>query len=241
MRTTTTLLIAAAALAAAVTSSQAQTVYSQNIVGYVNQVLPGSPNFSLVQNPLQGTTNAAEQVITCVQFGDSVLTWNGTGFNSAIYAPGLNDDNTVWVDANSFSDIPSPQITPGEGVFYENNQGVNETNTYVGTCVLSNTIVLTGSPNFTLVGSTVPIGGDINSTNFNLPVQFGDSVLTWNGTGFDSDIYAPGLNDDSTVWVDANSFADVADPQLSVGQGFFYENNQGSDETWQQNDSYIIP
>ncbi len=58
---TKTLLIAAAALAAAVTSSQAQsTVYSQNIVGYVNQVLPGAGVFTSVVAPLQGTTNAAD-------------------------------------------------------------------------------------------------------------------------------------------------------------------------------------
>ena len=38
---TKTLLIAAAALAAGILSSSAQT-YSQNIVGYVNQVLPAN-------------------------------------------------------------------------------------------------------------------------------------------------------------------------------------------------------
>ena len=56
---TKTLLIAAAALAAAVTSSQAQsTVYSQNIVGYINTSL--APGYNLVANQLNvNNTNGA--------------------------------------------------------------------------------------------------------------------------------------------------------------------------------------
>lgn len=243
MRTQTLLIAAASALAAAITSSQAQTVYSANIVGYVNEVLPVTPgNFSLVVTPLQGATNNAEDVLSCVQPGDTIFLWTGSTFNSFIYAPGANDANTIWIDGSSYADVSSPQLTPGEAVFYENNQAGPETNTYTGNVVLSNSIALPVTPgNFSFVGSTVPIGGDIDSTNFNLPVQPGDTVFTWGGSAFNSYIYAPGANDANTVWIDGNTYADAPDPQLSVGQGFFYENNQASAETWIQNDSYINP
>lgn len=237
---TKTLLVAAAALAAAITSSQAQTVYSQNIVGYVNQVLPNNPDFTLVANPLQGATNNAENVVTCVQPGDSVYVWTGTAFTVSVYEPGFNTPSTIWVDGNSFGDVPSPKLAPGQGFFFQNGQSAPETNTFTGSCILSNTIALPNNPNFSLVASTAPIAGDIDSTNFNLPVQAGDSVYIWNGLAFTVSIYEPGFNTPSTVWVDGNTFGDVPNPQLTVGQGFFYQNGQGAPESWQQNVNYIL-
>ena len=48
---TKTLLIAAAALAVGVATSMAQTTYSQNVVGYINQVIPAS-GYSIIGNTL---------------------------------------------------------------------------------------------------------------------------------------------------------------------------------------------
>ena len=131
---TKTLLVAAAALAAAITSSQAQTVYSQNIVGYVNQVLPGNPAYSLVTAPLTGTTNAADQIITCLQPGDTISLWNGTTFVVYTYFPGIYT-GTNFVDG-SFNALPTPTLAPGQAFFYQNEQGSNETNTWTGSCAV---------------------------------------------------------------------------------------------------------
>src|ERR1700735_5475995 len=76
---TKTLLIAAAALAAGVMSSQAQGVYSQNIVGYVN--VPLVAGYNLVANQLDldgtGTNNSIYTVVgTNLPASTAVLVWN---------------------------------------------------------------------------------------------------------------------------------------------------------------------
>ena len=233
---TKTLLVAAAALAAAITSSQAQTVYSQNIVGYVNQVFTGNPSYTLATAPLTGTTNAADQIITCLQPGDTISLWNGTTFVVYTYFPGIYT-GTNFVDG-SFNALPTPTLAPGQAFFYQNEQGSNETNTWTGSCVLSNSVVLTGNPSYSLVASFTPIAALADSTNINLPFQAGDTISLWNGTGFTVYTYFPGIYT-GTNFVDG-SFNALPDPTIQVGQGFFYQNQQGANEPWTQNNSYIL-
>jgi hypothetical protein len=135
---TKTLLIAAAALAAGVLSTQAQPVYSQNVVGYVNQVIPGNGAQSLLVNPLQGTTNDAEQIITSLQGGENILLWTGGGYQVFNYNAGLKAQGypSDWIDgggatipgnipdpANGVTWVPNPQISVGQAVFYQNPNG----------------------------------------------------------------------------------------------------------------------
>ena len=54
---TKTLLIAAAALAVGIISSQAQSVYSQNVVGYINQPIPAG-GYQIVGSQLIGGSDA---------------------------------------------------------------------------------------------------------------------------------------------------------------------------------------
>jgi hypothetical protein len=237
---TKTLLIAAAALAATVISSEAQ-VYSANIVGYVNQVLPGaSADYIVLVNPLVGATNAADVVMaSSLQSGDAIYIWTGTTYYSETYwGPGADepasayawqDQNNVWTNA--------PSLKPGEGFFYLNNQGADETNTWVGTVLLTNSIDLTGSPAYSVIGSTPPISGYMDDTNINLPLQSGDTAYIWTGTTYYSETYwGPGADEPASAyaWQDQNNVWTNA-PYVSVGQGFFYLNNQGSDEQWNQN------
>jgi hypothetical protein len=233
---TKTLLIAAAALAAAVTSSQAQsTVYSQNIVGYVNQVFTGSGAFTMTVAPLLGTTNAADQLIPAIQSGDTLYLWNGTSYYSTTYIGGNSgpqgqnwlDQNSVWTNA--------PTLAPGQGFFYSTASGSQETNTWTGTVVLTNSIALAGGGTFTAVGSTPPIGGILDSTNFNLPLQSGDTIYVWSGTSYYSDTYIGGNSGpQGQNWLDQFSNWTNA-PSVTVGEGFFYSTGSGSAETWNQN------
>jgi hypothetical protein len=216
-----TLLIAAAALAAGVITSQAQgPVYSQNIVGYVNTKITGG-NYTLCSVPLQ-TTNAAnnaEQVLPNASAGDSVLFWNGNGFDNYTFAaPGL------WVQPDS-NIGPAPTLNPGQAFFYYAN-GSDFTNTCVGSVTLSN--VTTVANGYTLCAITAPIGASMESTNVNFPLSAGDSVLLWNGNGFDNYTYAA-----PDTWVQPDSNIGPA-PSIPVGKSFFYYNNDVS-RPWTNN------
>ena len=105
MRTQKLLITAAAALVAGIVSSQAQ-VYSQNIVGYVNTILPNGN--TAISNPLLNGdgTNGAENVLTSLQIGDGLLVWNGAGYSGYTYGgPG------AWLDQNG-NPTSQPTLAP---------------------------------------------------------------------------------------------------------------------------------
>ena len=279
---TKTLLIAAAALAAGVISSQAQSVYSQNIVGYVNQTSPGGFALTLVANPLQNitgsTTNNGTSVFQNFVGGESVLVWNGNGYYQYIYAgagvgTGLGyasdfyDGNpgtaaaipgTVYDASDDAHWTPPLILSQGKGV-YVSNPGATITNTYVGNAIIQNTntpVSLVGGFGLSLVGSTVPLGGNI--TNQTLPFIGGESVLVWNGNGYYQYIYAgagvgTGLGYASDYY-DGNPGTAAAIPgtvydasddaywtpalNIKVGQGYFVS-NPGSTLQWKQN--LVVP
>jgi hypothetical protein len=215
MRTKTLLVAAAAVLTAGVVTSEAQ-VYSQNIVGYVNTVLPVGN--TAISNPLLTGTNGAEQVLTSLQAGDGLLVWNGAGYSGYTYLSAGS-----WLDQNG-NLVGPPTLTQGAGFFYQNGQGVAETNTFVGTVLSTNTVNLPVGN--TLVGSSIPYVAPADSTNFTLPLQAGDGLLLWTGSGYAGYTYlSPG------TWLDQNGNV-VTAPTIGVGSGFFYQNGQGVAETW---------
>jgi hypothetical protein len=218
-----TLLMAAATLAAGIISTQATGVYSQNIVGYVNQKLPLNA-YTMLTVPLAvSSTNNAEQVFSSLNTGDSILVWNGSGYDSSVYVAAGN-----WIDGTSGDPVSAPLLPPGKGFLYQTGAGVDETNTFVGTVVLTNSISIAANL-YTMVGSTPPIGGSIESTNFALPFQTGDSVLFWNGSGYTVSVYVAAGN-----WIDGATGDPISIPTLNVGQGFFYQAGAGVNEVWNQ-------
>jgi len=163
-------------------------------------------------------TNGAENVLTCLQGGDGLLVWNGAGYNGYTFISA-----GTWVDGNGNPTV-EPKLGPGVGFFYQNGQGINETNTFVGTVSLTN---MTTLPNGnTLIGSGVPIAGVADGTNINLPLQGGDGLLVWNGAGYNGYTFIS-----VGSWVDGNGNPTAA-PVLNVGTSFFYQNGQGVNETW---------
>jgi len=282
---TKTLLIAAAALAAGVVSSQAQ-VYSQNIVGYVNTAIPGNNALTLINNPLVGPngTNGASQVLTGLNQasgGESLYVWTGSGYYVYTYqgagvgtglgfASDFTDPNggaagaipgDVFDGANGVWWVAAPpQLKQGQGIFIQ-NPNVLETNTFVGTVVLQNTntpVAITGNNSLSLVASTVPVGGALTNSVFNLPFNAasgGESVFIWTGSGYHVYTYqgagvGTGLGFASD-YTDPNGGAagaipgDVFDgangvwwvsapPAVTVGQGFFVQ-NPNTTESWTQN------
>jgi len=200
---TKTLLIAAAALTAAIISSQAQsTVYSQNIVGYVNQSF-ASGAYTMINNPLTSGTNGGEQILTALSpsGGETLNIWNSAKAEYYVYFyQGPNSGTGIgfqsdWTDGSSPTNIPGDQydtsdgvywtpqpiIAPGVGVFLYNPNPV-ETNTFTGTVITTNTATLVGG--YSQLGSAIPVAGNVEGTNVNLTAGFsangGETVYIWN-------------------------------------------------------------
>ena len=83
MRTKTLLLTAAALLAAGITSTQAQPVYSQNVVGYASVATPGAGVNYLITVPFAiGVSNGANEIWPLIggnptlPDGSTILIWN---------------------------------------------------------------------------------------------------------------------------------------------------------------------
>jgi hypothetical protein len=178
---TKTLLLAVAALATGIISSEAQNVYSQNIVGYVNAVSPVGGQFTLLANPLDSGTNTISALFPSAPNQTQVEIWNGGGFTSSLKTFGNWSTNLL--------------LYPGTGFFikYPVASGA-VTNTFVGNVVAlhpngvdgggTNTVALPTS--FVLVGSTFPLSDTLTGTNINLgPSLANQSVVeVWNGTSF---------------------------------------------------------
>jgi len=263
-----TLLIAAAALAASVITSQAQ-VYSQNIVGYVNQPIAGNSHLSLIANPLTGTSNTVEAIIPALQGQEIIFIWNGGGFYTYQYQAGAQAGGfpSDWTDFSGGNNIPGdvfdsgtgfyfapqPSLLPGQAFFIQ-NPNPTYTNTFVGTVVTSTTnapIVLSGSSHLSFVSSAVPVAGNIESNSvINLPLVGQEVISIWNGGGYYTYQYqagaqAGGFPSDWTDFSGGNNIpGDVFDsgtgfyfapqPNLSVAQGFFYQ-NPNTTTNWTQN------
>jgi hypothetical protein len=241
---TKTLLIAAATLAAGVISSQAQ-VYSQNIVGYVNEAAPA--NFTLQTVPFDiAGGNSLTNILTNpggAFDGSSVLVWNGTSYTQytldSSFASGVGDA------ADAHQVTPPPTLPVGTAYLFS-NQGPATTNTYVGSVHIDSgsipgttTNIIPGSQVLTLLSPKIPVGGGVSTVlgltnnagaldgNFIIIPVFSGGVQT----GFNQFTFDSGF---STGFGNAADSAQAPEPQIPVGGGFFYGSQDGNNVTWIQ-------
>ena len=200
---TKTLLLAAVALTAGLVTSSADPVYSQNVVGYVNQVIP--PGFSMIANQLDtGTNTLANLFPSALPTGTTVYKFTGTGYSEeSVYIPG------GWTD-------PTLTLNLGEGAFIYNSGTSPITNAFIGT-VWQGTNNVTVPAGFSMQSYLVPIVGGL-STNFSYPAANGDQIYVWNTSGntFVEYAYAAG-------WI-------PSEPIINVGQAFFI--SRGAATNW---------
>src|SRR5579859_61744 len=176
------LLAAAAAMAAGMVASNAQ-VYSANVVGYVNVVLPGNGAFTLVATPFDdGNGNYLTNLV------NSALPGGAPAVRSSIYYLSGGVPTTVGKTAAGWAS--SPQLPPGTG-FYIKNGGAGApdlTNTFVGTVVVNSG----GSTNiaipagFSLTGSLIPYAGNIaigGQAGGDANLNYGTVATIGTGTG----------------------------------------------------------
>jgi hypothetical protein len=218
---TKTLLIAAAALAATVISSEAQTVFSANIVGYANVVMPAGV-FSAVANPFDkdGIDNITN-VLVGIPNSSQVFLFNN-GFGAPGFSPATSRTGAWSADAaTSF-------IPPGVGFMIK--PGSNYTNTFVGTVIPAvggtNSLTFIAGQTY-LVGSVTPYGGTLSNA-----VDQGVGTLNLGSS----------LPNSSVIQTFNNGFLSVsksrsgvwgANPTIGVGQAFIVTSGPGG-ATWQQ-------
>jgi hypothetical protein len=212
-----TLLIAAAALVAGVVSSQAQ-VYSANIVGYVNQVLPKA--LALVSNPLDNGTNTANTLLGALPAKSTLQIWNGAGFS--LYTQTANG----WTNTSTLQGNPSLPV--GTGYFVSSSSPY--TNTYVGNVVPApgGNIATNALPKaLALVGSILPVSGFVDDTGTNtlnlgaLPAK--STMQLWNGAGFTL------FTKSGSIWT--NTTLLTGNPAYTVGQGVFISSSSATNWT----------
>ena len=233
MRTKTLLLTAAALLAAGFVSSQAQPVYSQNIVGYASVATPGAGVNYLISVPFSiGVSNGANEIwpvvggVPTLPDFSTILIWTGSGYTAYTSDSG---SPSGWDDNNGYLSY-SPKLPVGQGFFLIPSSGT--TNTFAGTVAVnvgtSNKMVLPSAGVNYLVGCVVPYAGAITNGNSvtgaggpNLTFAGGlpdfSTILIWTGSGYTaytSDSGSPSL------WDDNNGYL-LTPPTITVGQGFF--------------------
>jgi hypothetical protein len=205
---TKTLLTAAAVIAAGLASSQAQTVYSANIVGYVSVVFKANGQYVLASNPLDDGTNTASSILASLPNKSQIQVWDGvSSFTSA--------------SKGSAGFSPNLSIPVGQGFFVTVPGTSDFTNTFVGNVVPAPGGSSTNnfpSGTFVLVGSALPVGGtlnDLGTNTFNLTATLPNksSIQTWDVV--------------NQTFISASKGSAGFSPNLNIapGQGFFLNSN----------------
>jgi len=212
---TKTLLLAAALSAAGVAASLAQ-VYSVNAVGYINVNL--AAGYNLIANQLNASPSNSLEVVfgNALGAGDTVFKFNGTSFDSAIYA----GSGTFIYSGTPFG------LKPGEGAFVQT--GTAKTVTFVGEVPQGTALLVPLPAGYSIVSSIVPQSLPLGDIGF--PVQAGDTVFFYTGTGFDTWIAADATGQ---VWLPSNPNGPPK-PTPAVGQAFFVQRG-GAPAPWFRN------
>jgi len=237
MRTKTLLLSAAALLVAGVVSTQAQPVYSQNIVGYATVPTTNASSYYMMTVPFAiGVSNGANEVFglaanpNALPNGTEILTFNVMSQN---YVISYYDPTTTppwWDSANENYNVPTPALPAGMGFFLLPSGPV--TNTFAGTIALNvgstNKFAMTNASSYYLMGSLVPYAGAVTNGSAGgggidlNALPNGTEVLTFD---VPSQSYIISYFDPTTFptpwWDSANENYNVPAPVVSVGQGFF--------------------
>jgi hypothetical protein len=166
---TKTLFIAAAVLAAGIGSSVAQTVYSANIVGYVNATVPAG-GFALIANPLDATPdNTLGTIITNVPVNTTI---------AFLFNPQTASYIQTTYRASGWSGGAGTTVMdPGAGFFLENTATTPITITFVGE--VEQGTVTSFSTGYNLIGNVTPVSGLVQ-TDLGLPAVNGDVIYQFN-------------------------------------------------------------
>ena len=197
------LILAGVVAIASTLSASAQTVFSVNAVGFVNQTF--NPGFSLVSNPLVATDNTVETLFANVPNGTQIFKFDSGTAQFTPASKGL----LGWINGTL-------TVVPGEAIFVFNPDASPFTVTFVGNVnqgSLTNSLVA----GFNMISSQVPQAGLVE-TDLGAPISNGEIVYKWNGTGYDP--FSFGL----LGWL-------PSEPTINVGEGFWINKVAAADWT----------
>lgn len=202
----TKVLLVGAALAVTAVTASAETIYSSNVVGYVNLDLVAGWN--MVANPLDAGVNTLNTLMQGVPDGTTVMK-----FQSGAFTAGSGYDEMFEEWSIDYT------INPGEGFFI--NLPVAHTVTFVGEVKAGNHSVEL-PVGWSMVASPTPVAGTLADIGLGVPVvQDGDYVMSWNAA--------------SQVYNAANGFDELFEEwsysqNVAVGEAFFI--NKKAASTW---------
>jgi hypothetical protein len=209
---TKTLLLAVGALAAGLVTSQAQPVYSANVVGYVNVTVTNNGYTSLT-TPVDYDGTGLNDTVTNL-FGTNlpshsiVEVWNGSSFISDGFSS--KSGPPVWSN-------PNLNLAPGLGYYIYNPSNFVVNITYVGTVLQGNltNMVIGTTGQYSMLGSMVPVASPLQ-TGLGYQPSPGDIVEIWNQalSGGLGNFNSYGFSAKSHTW-------SPSEPVIQVGQGFF--------------------
>jgi hypothetical protein len=222
---TKSLILAAAGLAAGLLAfnTQAQNVFSLNVVGYAN--IPLTNGFNLVANNFDfdgsGTNNTVQTVVgTNMPNASKIYAfWNTTGsYSNSTYIA----SSRIWSSSNAVK----VAMQPGNGFFLQipATAVLPQTLTTVGNVLIGTNNVFLNVGNYQIAGSSVPIGGSLK-TNLTYNAANTDTIYQWQPG---SQSYTGGKH----VYVASSGRWSTGDAFIKVGEGFWLLSHSGA--AWSQ-------
>lgn len=229
MRTKSLLLTALLGAIGSVSAMAQTNVYSLNAVGYINVTL--YPGFNMISCPLITTpdntlgtvlNNSNGSITGCTAF----FWYPSVGAYSEDTARTVGTGKGQTSNADGWSFNGTNLAAPGVGFWFDNIYSTNITATFVGT-VPTGSITNSLVTGFNMVGSAVPVSGDIVSnsisalTNFNV----GDTVWTWNAaTSVYSEFTSVPSNSKGGGHGYKGEWTSLGDPTVAnLAEGFWYD------------------
>jgi len=212
MKTKSLILTALLSVAGSAGLMAQSNVYSLNIVGYVNQVIP--VGYSIIANQLNNSPD--NQIVNL--FAQPPL-------NTFVYKFDPNSGSFFQMDYQSFGwegDDLTLTLSPGEGAFIYTPKQF--TNTFVGQLQLNSTNKLNGG--YSIISSVIPQSADITTMGFTPHV--GDNIFQWqnaNNSYLGSDYQSFGWEGDGAVGSNGG-------PVVAVGEGFYFYSTVTNHVAW---------
>jgi len=228
MRTKTMILSALLGALGGV-SVHAQNVYSLNAVGYINVTL--LPGYNIITCPLIASP---DNTISTLLNNTNGQYQSGARNPAVVYQ--FEGGIYTSIDAASSGNAPSgwggggtETINPGQAIFFYNPSSTNMYATFVGT-VPTGPITNALAPGYSLVGSVVPVTGDIVTNSISLFTNGASSGRTADAIY----TYAPGVGYSINTYT--SSGWGGGDPVLTNAyEGFFFLNSFSTTNNWIEN------